>query len=400
MQIASRSSCSPVNSARSSRSSSCATSAERRCRSPARPTRRSPRGRARPASRGRSRCVERVVELDVVPMPRELGGDLARDVLVVPEVGLAHLGLELGDAGAGLVDRADSARASRGGGADRRGRREVAHAEELGGRRAQRPWQSLNFLPLPQEHGSLRPGVLSARTGTCTTSSSASPRRRHRARRRGQLADELVGRHARRGGAQRAGPCTGSSAARYCMLLVERRRRRCSATRDLHVRDVRDEVVLDSRHHRLEHVEALTLPLGERVLLAHRPEVDALTQVVHLVEVLAPVLVDHRQHHAALDLAEVVGADRLLPSRRRARARRRRGARRACRGACTSSSCSRVMRGGIDHADLTVELVEVPVLGELGDAVGRAPRARPRSAIASSASSRRSPPSRICWRRR
>ena len=35
-------------------------------------------------------------------------------------------------------------------------------------------------------------------------------------------------------------------------------------------------------------------------------------QVVHLVEVLAPVLVDHRQHHAAFDLAEVVGADRLL----------------------------------------------------------------------------------------
>ena len=41
-------------------------------------------------------------------------------------------------------------------------------------------------------------------------------------------------------------------------------------------------------HHRLEHVEALALPLGERVLLAHGPEVDALLEVVHLVEVLAP----------------------------------------------------------------------------------------------------------------
>ena len=39
-------------------------------------------------------------------------------------------------------------------------------------------------------------------------------------------------------------------------------------------------------------------------LLAHGPEVDALAQVVHLVEVLAPVLVDHREHHPALDLAQ------------------------------------------------------------------------------------------------
>src|SRR6266699_1717930 len=81
---------------------------------------------------------------------------------------------------------------------------------------------------------------------------------------------------------------------------------------DLEVRDVPDEVVLHARHHRREHVEALALPLGQRILLAHRAQVDALAQVVHLVEVLAPVLVDHREHHAALDLAERVAPDRLL----------------------------------------------------------------------------------------
>ena len=94
--------------------------------------------------------------------------------------------------------------------------------------------------------------------------------------------------------------------------MVDGATRRVGHRGDLHVRHVLDEVVLDEAHHGLEHVEALTLPLGERVLLAHGAEVDALAQVVHLVEVLAPVLVDHRQHHAPLDLAEVLGADRLL----------------------------------------------------------------------------------------
>ena len=42
--------------------------------------------------------IERVVELDVVAVPRQLGGDLAREALVVPEVGLAHLLFELHDA--------------------------------------------------------------------------------------------------------------------------------------------------------------------------------------------------------------------------------------------------------------------------------------------------------------
>ena len=105
-------------------------------------------------------------------------------------------------------------------------------------------------------------------------------------------------------------PCTGSSAALYRIVCVAGACGASSTAATCEVRHVRDEVVLDLAHHRLEHVEALALPLGERVPLAHRAEVDALAEVVHLVEVLAPVLVDHRQHHAALDLAEVLGADR------------------------------------------------------------------------------------------
>ena len=62
----------------------------------------------------------------------------------------------------------------------------------------------------------------------------------------------------------------------------------------------------------LEHGVALALPLGERVLLAHGPQVDALAEVVHLLEVLAPLLVDDPQHHLALDLAHDRLAELLL----------------------------------------------------------------------------------------
>src|SRR4051794_33082529 len=81
---------------------------------------------------------------------------------------------------------------------------------------------------------------------------------------------------------------------------------------DLGGGDVADEVVLHGAHHGLEHVEALPLPLDQRVLLAHGPEVDALLEVVHLVEVLAPLLVDDGQHDPALDLPEVLRPDRGL----------------------------------------------------------------------------------------
>ncbi len=100
---------------------------------------------------------------------------------------------------------------------------------------------------------------------------------------------------------------------------------------DLQMEHVADEVVFDLAHHRLEHVEAFALPLRERVLLAHGPQVDALLEVVHLVEVLAPVLVDHREHHAAFDVAQRVGADLSRPSPRTAPWRRRRTCSRAPR---------------------------------------------------------------------
>ena len=72
---------------------------------------------------------------------------------------------------------------------------------------------------------------------------------------------------------------------------------------DLGVHDVLDVVVVDGVEHLLEDRVALALPGDERVLLAHGPQVDALPQVVHLREVLTPLLVDDLQHDVALDLA-------------------------------------------------------------------------------------------------
>ena len=77
---------------------------------------------------------------------------------------------------------------------------------------------------------------------------------------------------------------------------------------DLQVEQEADRLLLDAVHHRGEHVEALALVLHQRVALGVGTQVDALAQVVHLVEVLAPLAVEHREDHAPLQLAHHLGA--------------------------------------------------------------------------------------------
>jgi hypothetical protein len=50
--------------------------------------------------------------------------------------------------------------------------------------------------------------------------------------------------------------------------------------------------------------------LDERILLRHRAEVNALAEVVHAFQVLAPAGIDDLEDHVALDLA----SDLLAPS--------------------------------------------------------------------------------------
>ena len=60
-----------------------------------------------------------------------------------------------------------------------------------------------------------------------------------------------------------------------------------------------------------EHDVALVAVLDERVLLGHAAQVDALAQVVHVLEVLAPADVDDLEHDEALEIAHQALVDRL-----------------------------------------------------------------------------------------
>ena len=85
---------------------------------------------------------------------------------------------------------------------------------------------------------------------------------------------------------------------------------------DLHVEveQEADRLLLDALHHRGEHVVGLALVFHDRVALAVAAQTDALLQVVHLVEVLAPLAVEHGQDDPALELVQYLGAELLLPA--------------------------------------------------------------------------------------
>src|SRR4051794_4587646 len=129
-----------------------------------------------------------------------------------------------------------------------------------------------------------------------------------------------------RGLAQRRARCRGGQRARLNAATAElevaipaallRREGLSGAARvlDLHL-DVEDEareLLPDRLDQGGEHVEALVLVGDEWILLGEAAQVDALAQVVHVVEVLAPALVDDLQEAEALDLAHELRAELLL----------------------------------------------------------------------------------------
>ncbi|MPM11241.1 hypothetical protein SDC9_57580 [bioreactor metagenome] len=81
----------------------------------------------------------------------------------------------------------------------------------------------------------------------------------------------------------------------------------------LQVEQVADHLLHEGVHHRGEHLGALPLVLDQRIALRHRAQADALAQVVHLVEVLAPLAVQHGQQHPTLELTHGLGAELGLP---------------------------------------------------------------------------------------
>ena len=61
-----------------------------------------------------------------------------------------------------------------------------------------------------------------------------------------------------------------------------------------------DRVFANGFHHGLEHVGTLVGVFNQRVALGHGPQSNTFLEVVHFVQVLAPVLVHHGQQQATL----------------------------------------------------------------------------------------------------
>src|SRR5437868_15383478 len=62
---------------------------------------------------------------------------------------------------------------------------------------------------------------------------------------------------------------------------------------NLHEVQVTRGVSLEALHHAFEHVEGLTLVLNQRILLSVTAEADALLQVIHIEQLIFPLLVEH-----------------------------------------------------------------------------------------------------------
>ena len=191
------------------------------------------------------------------------------------------------------------------------------------------------------------------RQRSCHRRRRASPRRRRR-RPTARCTAAARAARGRRCPWPRACPASGrrrpTAAAPPAHRRWRRQRRRSRAVTagasgccdlDLEVEQVADRLLLDGVGHRVEELEALTLVLDQRVALGHRAQADALLEVVHLVEVLAPLAVEDRQRHAPLELAHV------RPSRSAPRAPRRRARRRRGSPASSSSADSRVGAAGL-----------------------------------------------------
>src|ERR687897_253725 len=259
--------------------------------------------------------LEAVEDHEVVAHLRELGVHLARPFLVLPQVRLARFPLEFAQSCPRRVDLEIGARVVDAAAEIGQGFGEVAHrAGCSSGCRGSATVTVLELLAAPAVAGLVAAGgLLDAHRllhDVLRTLGDRSRRRSGTGPVTHAVGHRLLERLAGGPGLQRPRTLHGRVGGR--VPDVARLTAGGVVGDDLEMRHVADEVFLHAGHHRREHVEAFALPLGQRILLSHRAQVDALAQVVHLVEVLAPVLVDHREHHAPLDLAQRVAADRLL----------------------------------------------------------------------------------------
>ncbi len=184
------------------------------------------------------------------------------------------------------------------------------------------PWQCLNFLPEPHGQGSLRPTLRPSRTtvsppgdtgpavGASAAAESAGeagagrkPAARAAACRRRAFRSAIAGDDRLRRRVLRLQLARHLPLALALLLLDLRFRAHLQA------RQQRHRVVLDAVEQRAEELERLALVLLLRVLLRVGAQVDALPQVIHRREVLAPVAIELLQHHGLLEVPHDRRAD-------------------------------------------------------------------------------------------
>src|SRR5215469_7696978 len=85
-----------------------------------------------------------------------------------------------------------------------------------------------------------------------------------------------------------------------------------AASDDLHQVQIADGVFLKALHHVFEHVEGLALIFDQWIFLSVTSEADSLFEVIHIEQVVFPLLVEHAQHNHALVVAHGLGTDQLL----------------------------------------------------------------------------------------
>ena len=114
------------------------------------------------------------------------------------------------------------------------------------------------------------------------------------------------------------GAATGTddgNSRRAALILVlrasaSRPDRACvAASDDLHQVKIASRVFLEALHHGFEHVERLALVLDQRILLPIATKTDSLFEVVHIEQVVFPLLVEDAQHDHALVIAHGFGTD-------------------------------------------------------------------------------------------
>ena len=254
--------------------------------------------------------AEPLVAVEPLRQTGVLGRDACCVLLFVPEARRAQLLLELADA------RSHRIRVKGNHGPSRAGPRSPSAGRRAKRRRpwrkASRPWCWTASLQPARSTRVRRRGTsctsCRSRTsrGRCGRSSpcprrhaaacAGRPRRRRRRLRRSRRTPprSRPRRRAPRGSTRAPPSSAGASVALQAVGVLRR---------ELRVEEREHDLLADRLAQLLEHLVPLGRVLDERILLRHRPEVDALAEVIHVLEVLAPARVDDLEDHVALELA-------------------------------------------------------------------------------------------------